>query len=219
MRKKYADLQEWRSPFLRPFSFACVAEPGVSSTLTAAELGSLVRKLPAIVSAPFFEPASVVNTWPFPPVESDFAAAEEYELAYEAFSPKFHEPKPWLGIEVKSTQIQTLVQDMLSWSINNKAYKITIASGDTHTAAFSRAQAEEDQIATQESQHQNLVEEFVASASRLFESLPFCMSYSSNHLFDNTDERADVCYFDRVTVFANEEHRLLIWAGHIRWYG
>lgn len=215
----YDALRQWRSPILRPFSFACVAQEGGDADPTVDELNSMVRQLPKLVSASFFEPKGVVDAYPVPPNESDFDTGAEYDDAYDAFWPKYYDPKPWLIGEVDCRDIPELLSKRMGWNINNKRYRVTDKSGNSDLVAFSRDPAQQIQIETQEKQHQELVGRFLENATALFDMSNRCAMYSSDHLFDNSDERADCCYYDQTIILANPAHRLLVWTGRIRHYG
>ena len=165
----------------------------------------------------------LVAEWPEQPDEEGFATADEYESAYDVFWPKHYDPKPWLIHDLKTDVERTLV-DSMTWSINNKRYELTDADGQKRYVMFSRQDDEKEAIAEQESHHQSMVNEFSSDAAQFFAHNDIVSLYESNHqldidMNDSVAECYEGCFFDRTFSFVSDARLLMIWIGHLRWYG
>ncbi len=90
--------------------------------------------------------------------------------------------------------------------------------------AFPHQPDEKRLIAEQERLHQSMVNEFALNASQLFADSDCVELYQSDHQLDtNVDgsiaECYEGCFYDRTIAFASNQRVLMIWIGHLRWYG
>lgn len=224
----YEKLNSWSSPRLLPCSFASTANPrGSAEPLSSDELDLVLYELSQKLD---FEGSLIpgkqfVSEWPIEPEEEDFETLDEFERAHEAYEelwPSLYDPKPWL-MSGTDSNVERELLDAMTWSINNKSYELTNEAGEISYVAFSHQPDEARLIAEQEVRHQALVNEFALNASKLFagESVSLCRS---NHQLDTDMDESiadcyEGCFFDRTLAFVSEAHVLMVWVGHLRWYG
>ena len=220
-------LNEWSSPYLRKCSFACVAMFRDNSMRpTARDLDCVLSELSRKLDFPgvLIPGEQFVAEWPEEPDEGDFATADEFDAAYDAFWPKIFDPKPWLIGDPK-TDVERALADSMTWSINNKRYELSDAHGQRKRyVAYSHQDDEKRVIGEQELQHQSMVDEYSSTAARFFVNDDYVSLYRSNHQL-NTDmddavaECYEGCFFDRTLAFVSDTRLLMVWIGHLRWYG
>ena len=165
----------------------------------------------------------LVTEWPEGPYEEDFETVDEFEAAYDEWEPNIFDPKPWLVDETNNSVDQSLL-DSMKWSISNKRYELTAEDGRKRYVAFSHQEDEKRDIVVQEAQHQSLVNEFALNASNYFAAKDSVSLFRSNHQLDihiegSTAECYEGCFFDRTLAFASRTRLLMVWIGHLRWYG
>ena len=219
-------LNEWSSPYLRKCSFACVAKSrDTPSHPSASDLDCILPELSRKLDFQgFLIPGKQLATeWPEEPHEDDFATPGEFDAAYDAFWPKQFDPKPWL-VDEKKVDVERTLLDSMKWSINNKRYELKDAQGQKRYVAFSHQDDEKRAIADQEAHHQSMVNKFASNAAQFFANDDSVSLFRSNHqleidIDDSVAECYEGCFFDRTLAFVSDARVLMVWIGHLRWYG
>ena len=170
--------------------------------------------------AAVFRPAeSIGEPWQQHPDDLDGASDEEKDQAFL----DYFDPKSWRNSAFQPSP--TSLRAVLQWSISNKKYELESPDGEIRYVAFSHEPAEKQLIEQQEKAHQLLVEEFVTSLAELFSTSKTSWSFETEHLLDpdSPPEEAPqfylACFYDRTIIFLNESFRVLLWVGHLRYYG
>lgn len=190
------------------------------------ELDSLIRKLPQVVGfdGTFIECAEL-PTVPGEPDEDDFETYEEYEESYDAYAEHQFDPKPWRLVSSDRKIVLDTICSAMRWTINNKLYVVNAKSVDERTVAFSHDPEENAQIVEQENEHQNHVKKYIDGISAIV-AHGQCWLHETNHLLDTLNPPAnnpasafEGCFYDRVLAVTTETSIILLWIGHLRWYG
>ena len=219
-------LNEWSSPYLRQCSFACLAKlHDFPKQLSAEDLDCTLKPLSKKLGfqGALIPGKKLVTEWPEGPCEEDFETADEFDAAYDEWEPNTLYPKPWLVDKTNNGVEQSLVESM-KWSINNKRYELTDENGRKKNVAFSHLDDEKREIVAQEVQHQSMVNEFALNASNFFTGNDSVSLFRSNHqldihMEDSVAECYEGCFFDETLAFASRTRILMVWIGHLRWYG
>ena len=219
-------LSTWKSPFLLPCSFACTTRFRDSAgDATANELDIAQKQLNGKLDfiGSFIPGKKIVTNWPDELDEDDFETVESFDRAYDEFSLKRFAPKPWLSGDA-DINVKNELLNAMKWSINNKSYELTNHDGQIVHVAFSHQRDEKQYIRRQEQQHQFMVGKFASTASKCFADDNQVALYQSEHQLemhedDKVAECYEGCFYDRTIAFVSNSFVLMIWVGHLRYYG
>jgi hypothetical protein len=186
----------------------------------------LIESLPSAVGfvGDFFKCADLPS-FPAEPDEEDFENDQDYEQACEFYFGHQFDPKPWLLTSTSSEEILEIARSSMKWTINNKTYLVAKGTPNERNVAFSRDSQEKAEIAKQEFHHQEHVEGFLRVIKSVVSGNQ-CWLHETNHVLDilnppseNAAEAFEGCFFDRLLAITTQSCIVLIWIGHLRWYG